>query len=157
MGLATRTRAATRASAGSSRCRSDWGYGGRDGNEEHADNQLHECFEERATRRDVKAPPIGQGQTHDNGCDEPGVVADHVACGRYRDHRGELSGGAEHFAEPEPAEQQPQQRGAGHAAGQADADAGRELHKLAARSLARARDNGMEHQRAEDSADRVDQ
>ena len=133
------------------------GYGGRDGNEQDADDQLHERLEERAARRDVKAPPISQGEPHENRREESGVLADHVARGGYRDHRGELRVGAEQFAEPELAQQQPEQRGADHPAGYADADAGCKLPELAARPFAGACADGMEHQRAEDSADRVDQ
>jgi len=85
------------------------------------------------------------------------VTPNHVARGCHRDYRGELRGRAEQFAEPELAQQQPEQRGADHPAGYADAHAGRKLGELAARPFAGARDNAMEHQRAEDSADRVDQ
>src|SRR5580692_11331364 len=133
------------------------GYGGRDGYKQDTDDQLHERLEERAARRDVKAPPISQGEPHENGRDESGVLADHVARGGDRDHRGELRGSAEQFAEPELAQQQPEQCGTDHPAGYADADAGRKLPELAARSFAGARDDAMEHQRAEDSADRIDQ
>ena len=131
--------------------------GGRDGNEQNANNQLHECFEERAARRNVKAAPISQGEPHENRREQPGVLPGHVARGRNADHRGELRGGAEHLAEPEPAEQHPEQRGADHPAGQADGDADRKLAELAAQSPVGARDDGVEDQCAEDPADRVDQ
>ena len=100
--------------------------------------------------------PIGQGEPHEDRREKPGILPEHVARGRHPDHRGELRGGAEHLAEPEPAEQHPQQRGADDPAGQADENADRKLPELAAQSPVGARDDGMEHQCAEDPADRVD-
>ena len=101
IGRATTTRTATRASVGAADPEQMRGHGSRDGNEQHADNQLHEGFEERAPGRNVEAAAIGQGEPHENRGDEPGVRASHVASGCYPDHGGELRGGTEHFAEPE--------------------------------------------------------
>ena len=56
-----------------------------------------------------------------------------------------------------PAEQQPEQRGAGHAADQADADAGRKFHKLAAGPLRVLAITAWNTSAPEDSANRVDQ
>ena len=133
------------------------GNGSRNGNEQHANNELHEGLEEWAAGRHVKAPHIGQREAHEDRRDEPGIVTESVAPGSYPDHRGELRVGAEHLAQPELAQQQPEQSGAGHAAGQPDRDAQQELRELAARAFAGARGDSVKHQRPEYSADRVDQ
>jgi len=133
------------------------GHGRRDGDEQDADDQLHQRLEERLAGREVNAPHIGQGEPHENRRDEPGVRPDRVAPGGHPDHRGKLRGRAEQLTEPELAQQQPEHHGADHPSGQADQDTNGKLPELVAQTFMGARDNSMEDQRAENSADRVNQ
>ena len=59
---------------------------GRDGDEQHPDDQLDQGLEERPPGRDVEAAQVRHGQPHDDRGDQPGVVADDVAGGRHGDH-----------------------------------------------------------------------
>jgi len=111
----------------------------------------------KGRRGNVEAAQVGHCQPHDNGGDEPGVLADHVASGGHGNDCGQLGGGAEHLAEPEPSQQEPQQGGPGDAARQAYADARQKLSQLVAESLTGARHHGVENDGAEDAADRIDQ
>ena len=96
------------------------GYRGRNGDEQYADDELYEGLEERPAGRDVECPQIGQREAHEDRRDQPAVVTESIASGGHRDHRGELRAGPEHLAQPDLAQQQPEQRGADHAAGQPD-------------------------------------
>jgi hypothetical protein len=118
---------------------------------------LHQGLEEGTASREVKAPQISQGQSHDNGRDEPAVRPGHVASGGHPDHRRELGGGAEHFTQLELSQQQPEHRGADHGPGQTDPHTECKLAQLAAQALVGARRHGMEDQRAEYPAHWVDQ
>src|SRR5207247_480382 len=80
-----------------------------------------------------------------------------IANGGDADDAGELAGSAEHLAEVELAQAEPQHRDADDRPGDADGDGYEELHQLVTEPLAGARQHGVEHHRAEDAADRVDQ
>ena len=67
------------------------------------------------------------------------------------------AGGAEHLTEVELAQGQPQQRGADHRPGDADGDRDEELPHLVERIPVAGGQHGVEHHRAQDAADRVDQ
>ena len=131
-------------------------HGGRAGHEQDPDDQLHQCLEERPFGRDVEGAQVRDRQPHQDRGDEPGVIADNVAGGRHPHHARQLGRGGEHItqiklgrashstatpatapATPMPADSEFAQRVADPAAG--------------------ARQHGVEHHRAQDAADRVDQ
>ena len=78
---------------------------------------------------------VRHGQPHHDCGDEPSVVAHYVARGSHAYHRSELARGAEHFAEPELAQQEPEHGNADDPAYHAGADADEELSDLVPRAL----------------------
>ena len=122
IGLAARTRTATKASVGSSRCRSECGVTVAEMEMNRMPIISCTSVSKNGRRAGMSKPRrLARASPMKIAAISPVSSRSDVARGGHGDHRGELRGGAEHLAEPELAEQQPEQRGADHPAGQADA------------------------------------
>ena len=133
------------------------GDGGRDGHEQDPDDQLHQGLEEQPLGRDVEDAQVRHRELHQDRGDEPGVVTDDVAGGRHPHHARQLARGGEQVVQVKLAQAQPQHRHADYRAGHADAGGQQELAQRVGDPAAGARQHGVEHHRAQDAADRVDQ
>jgi hypothetical protein len=133
------------------------GDGGGDRDEQETEDQLDQGLREGAPDRHLVIAKFGDGQPHEDRGNEAGVVADDVTRRRDADHCGQHGGCAERSLEAQLAVQQPQQTRSDDAPGDPDPDTQDKLRDLGRGALMSTGDDRVEHQGAENAADRIDQ
>ena len=157
-GRATITRTAATPSAGSSTSPTDSGVTVAEIETNSTPMTSWTSVSKNGRRSGTPEPgQVAHRDAHDDRGGEPAVVAQRVADRHDADDRPELGERAEHPGGAQRPQQHPQHGGAEQAAEQADAHAAEEVTELLHEPLVTARGDGVEDDRPEGGADRVDQ